>query len=217
MGGRYSAGLGIDVDAGDSEIERWFVAATLFGTRISAGVAERTFRVLDGAGFRRIVQAGDMSWDELVELLDQGGYTRYDFRTATRLQALAATINAQYGGTVREIARRADSPGRLEAALDALPGWGAVTVSLFLRELRGVWAHADPPLGEHALRAAEHLGLLAGAEPSIAQLALLARRARLDVRDVEGALVRLDLAHRADLAFCPGGDACRRLMVQAGR
>ena len=33
LGGRYSAELGIDVDAGDAEIERWFLAATLFGTR----------------------------------------------------------------------------------------------------------------------------------------------------------------------------------------
>ena len=31
LGGRYSAELGIDVDAGDAEIERWFLAATLFG------------------------------------------------------------------------------------------------------------------------------------------------------------------------------------------
>jgi hypothetical protein len=43
MGGRYSAGLGIDVDAGDAEVERWFVAATLFGSRIPACVAERAF------------------------------------------------------------------------------------------------------------------------------------------------------------------------------
>ena len=51
LGGRYSAELGIDVDAGDAEIERWFLAATLFGTRISARIAERAFRVLDEAGF----------------------------------------------------------------------------------------------------------------------------------------------------------------------
>ena len=41
LGGRYSAGLGIDVDVGEAEVERWFVAATLFGTRIPAQVAER--------------------------------------------------------------------------------------------------------------------------------------------------------------------------------
>jgi hypothetical protein len=54
LGGRYSAQLGIDVDAADAEVERWFVAATLFGTRISA--AERAFGVLASAGLARIGQ-----------------------------------------------------------------------------------------------------------------------------------------------------------------
>ncbi len=44
LGGRYSAELGIDVDTGDAEIERWFLAATLLGTRTSAAIADRTFR-----------------------------------------------------------------------------------------------------------------------------------------------------------------------------
>ena len=35
LGGRFSAELGIDVDAGDAEVERWFLAATLFGTQCS--------------------------------------------------------------------------------------------------------------------------------------------------------------------------------------
>jgi len=33
IGGRYSRALGIDVDRGDEEIERWALAAALFGTR----------------------------------------------------------------------------------------------------------------------------------------------------------------------------------------
>ena len=36
LGGRYRAELGIDVAAADAEVERWFVAATWFGARISA-------------------------------------------------------------------------------------------------------------------------------------------------------------------------------------
>ena len=37
------------------------------------------------------------------------------------------------------IGRRFAAYPALHAALDALPGWGRVTVRLFLRELRGVW------------------------------------------------------------------------------
>jgi len=54
LGGRYPAGLGIDLDAGEAEVERWFVAATLFGARIPVRVAERAFGVLAATGLARI-------------------------------------------------------------------------------------------------------------------------------------------------------------------
>jgi hypothetical protein len=44
LGGRFSVEFGIDIDADDAEIDRWFLAATLVGTRISTTIAERAFR-----------------------------------------------------------------------------------------------------------------------------------------------------------------------------
>lgn len=213
VGGRYSRDLGIDVDGGEREVERWFVAATLFGNRISASIAARTFVVLDDAGLTRIALARDVPWDRLVELLDRGGYTRYDFRTATRLQALADVVDRRYDGHVEVIGERFVAYTPLRDALDALPGWGPVTVQLFLRELRGVWPGAAPPLDERAGRAARHLGLLdAGTSATpLRHLARLARRGRLDLRDLESALVKLALAHHGGLNGCPGGDRCRTL------
>jgi endonuclease III len=217
VGGRYSTEADIDVDGGDGEVERWFLAATLFGTRISAVIAQRTFRVLDSAGLVRIAQAGDFSWDDLVALLDQGGYARYDFRTATRLHALADTVTARYQGSVAEIGWRHTTYPELRAALDDLPGWGPVTVEVFLRELRGVWAGARPPLDARAVRAARHLGLVTSADPdpALRVLVTICRRGDLDVRDFESALVRLSLAHRRDMDHCPGGDACTALRAGA--
>src|SRR5262245_61862233 len=88
LGGRYSTELGIDIDEGGGEIERWFLAATLFGSRISASVAMRTYRALASAGIATVQNVGGWSWEELVKLLDAGGYARYDYRMASRLQAL---------------------------------------------------------------------------------------------------------------------------------
>jgi hypothetical protein len=207
LGGRYSSGLGIDVDAGDAEVERWFLAATLFGTRISARVAERTFGVLDGAGLHRVAQARHVPWDDLVALLDEGGYVRYDFRTATRLQDLAVILGERYGGEVAAIGRRFPRYPGLCRALDVLPGWGPVTIQLFLRELRGVWPGARPPLDGRAAAAARHLGL-AGPGQGLTALARLAAESGLDLRDLEAALVRLALAHRRTMDACPGGGAC---------
>jgi hypothetical protein len=73
LGGRYSAELGIDVDAGEAEVERWFVAATLFGARIPACVAERTFGVLAAAGLARIGQMRHVPSGDLITMLDAGG------------------------------------------------------------------------------------------------------------------------------------------------
>lgn len=209
LGGMFSRELGIDLDAGDGEVARWFLAATLFGTRISARTAEHTFKVLDQSGVTA-AGAGALPWDRLVELLDQGGYARYDYKTATRLQELSRILDARYGGDVGAIARSASTPAELEAAFDSLPGWGAVTVGVFLRELRGRWPHANPQLGEPAIGAGRHLGVLGGSR-QLARLSAVADAASLDVRDLECALVRLGLAHHRGFASCPGGTHCRVL------
>jgi hypothetical protein len=214
-GGRYSIELGIDVDAGGPEVERWFVAATLFGARIAANVAERTFLVLDSAGLHRIGQARRFSWDDLVALLDRGGYTRYDLRTATRLRELADALNERYGGEVGAFGRRFRTYPELRDALDALPGWGPVTVELFLRELRGSWPGAEAPLAARARDAGQHLGLLEhNHEDTLEQLRHIAKALQGDVRDLEAALVRLSLAHHGGWDNCVGGRSCAGLACQ---
>ncbi len=208
FGGRYSSALGIDVDAGNAEVERWFLASTLFGTRISAGIAERTFHQLIRAGINCISDAGRCEWQRLVALLDAGGYARYDFRTATRLQTLAEVVGNQFGGDVGEIGRRYTDPAALVAHLNELPGWGPVTVGLFLRELRGVWPGAQLTFDPRASDAARHLDLLTGRErDGLARIRLIADQAGCDERDLEAALVRLGLAHRRTTE-CPGGHRC---------
>ena len=210
LGGRYSTEAGIDVDAGDAEVERWFLAATLFGARISTAIAQRTFRVLDRSGLVHIAHARGIPWDDLVAMLDAGGYARYDFRTASRLYALSEAIVDRYGGEVATIGHRFPMYRELRGALDALPGWGSTTVELFLRELRGVWPGANPPLDERAETAASHLHLLdtgGGADP-LGVIARVARAAGVDLRDLESGLVRLALAHRRNTDACPGGDSC---------
>jgi hypothetical protein len=216
FGGRYSKELGIDLDAGDAEVERWFLAATLFGTRIAAIVAERTFAVLSSAGIGRIGDVENWDWDDIVALLDAGGYARYDFKTATRLQMLAREVNERYGD-VGAIGRQFAEPEALVSALDELPGWGATTIGLFLRELRGIWKGARLPADARAVEMGRHLALFdCGEGGELAALKALARRSSQDVRDLESALVRLDLAHRR-VQRCQGGSACALLAAHSFR
>ena len=204
LGGRFSTEAGIDVDAGSHEIERWALAATLFGTRISAATAIRTYQVLHRAGVSTIGDAGRRTWDDLVSLLDAGGYARYDFRTASRLLDLASFVAQHHPeGLAMMGATRTDSAD-LTATLDALPGWGPVTVNAFLRELRGVWPAATPPVDPRAEASANELGLVDPGEVlNIATLEALSGAAGLDVRDVEAALIRRSLRRRRDGARRP--------------
>lgn len=203
LGGRFSAEMGIDVDRGGREVERWVLAATLFGTRISTAIAVRTYRLMAQAGVGTLADVEARSWDELVELLDRGGYVRYDYRTATRLQHLAATVHGRGIDALRK-----GTLDQTRAALDALPGWGPVTVSLFLRELRGVWPAVDPPLDDRAAKAAHHAGLAGPSDDPLERLRTVSTQAWLELRDLEASLVRLWLAHGRQFGSCAGGPRC---------
>jgi len=211
LGGRYSLELGIALDTGGSAADEWFLAATLFGTRISAQTAMRTYRVLADSGIRTVTDSVHATYDDLVARLDAGGYARYDFRTATRLHQLADAVHQRFGGSVTSLARVTD-PHAVETALDALPGWGPTTVRIFLRELRDVWPGAQAELDGRTVDAAAHLELPISPDGTnnIAALRAVARRAQVDPRDLEAALVRLALAHR-DMRGCPGGPRCTML------
>jgi hypothetical protein len=219
LGGRYSRELGIDLDR-DDEVERWALAATLFGARISADTAEHTFRALSNAGLRTLADAGSCDTAKLIALLDEGGYARYDFRTAGMLHRLAAALRERGDGRISALVERAPGLAELTAELDALPGWGPVTVGLFTRELRGKQPWLEPALDARAREAAEHLGLV-GEEMSEAEMLKaverLARRAGVDVRDLEGALVRASLQHGRRFAACAGGEDCELVHRETAR
>ena len=78
----------------------------LFGTRISARIAERAFSVLATAGLARIWQLRHVPSADLIAMLDAGGYARYDVRTATQLLELCEVIDHRYDGQVAVIGRR---------------------------------------------------------------------------------------------------------------
>lgn len=161
-GGRYASTLGIDLAAPDpAERFKWFLAAVLYGTRISEALATRTWREFAARSVLtpdRIVATG---WDGLVVILDAGGYARYDYKTATKLLAICTALINDYGGSLDILHDAAAGPGDLESRIKALgKGIGDTTAGIFLRELRGIWDKAEPPLSPLAFGAATALGYL---------------------------------------------------------
>jgi hypothetical protein len=161
-GGRYAADLGIDLAAPDAgERFKWLLAALLYGTRISESLATRSwkeFAARDLLTPERILQTG---WDGLVAILDAGGYVRYDYKTATKLLDVCTALERDYSGSLDRLHDAAADARDLENRIKALAkGIGDTTAGIFLRELRGIWAKADPPLSPLARSAAISLGYL---------------------------------------------------------
>ncbi|HSQ19363.1 MAG TPA: hypothetical protein VLR92_03215 [Blastocatellia bacterium] len=74
--------LGIDLSSRkEGELFKWFLACLLFGKPIQQGIAERAYARLASARLRNPDNVLDAGWDELVRLLDEEHYVRYDFST----------------------------------------------------------------------------------------------------------------------------------------
>ena len=186
----YSEELGLDLRK-PSDRFKWFLASILFAKRISSEIAKRTFQLFLREGLTspdRILEAG---WDRLVEILDSGGYVRYDFSTASNLLEIMRKLKDEYG-SLEKLYEKTSSPEDLERKLMDFKGVGPVCVNIFLRELRGIWDRAKPKPSKIAMEMAEMLGL---------------KR----IEPYESALVRLRLEYckRRRCMECPVREYCR--------
>lgn len=166
-GQKYSDILGIDLSKGrDEEIFKWFLAALLFGAPIQESSAIKTYKCLEKYKVltpRRILETG---WDGLVKILDEGSYTRYDFKTADKLLEVMKNLVEKYNGSLTLLYNNASDTLDLERSLKKLgKGIGDVTVSIFLRELRDIWEKANPNPTNLVILAAKKLRIVRASSP----------------------------------------------------
>ena len=128
--------LGFEVLPRDEpSLFKWFLASFLFGNRISQEIAADTWRVLvEVHGRDTPARLCECSHAQLLRILGEGGYRRYDESTATRLSLLCRTLVYDYGGRILGIAEAADGRGDFEQRLLAFKGVGPVTLGIFMRE-----------------------------------------------------------------------------------
>ena len=137
MGRSISAGeLGIELRPGDdSALFKWFIASFLMGKRIQADIAAQAYRVIvDQHGCDSPRKLASQSHRQLVAMLGEAHYVRYDETTATRLTALSKKLIEEYSGKIGEIHGRSDSRVGFEKRLGEFDGVGPKTVEIFMRE-----------------------------------------------------------------------------------
>jgi len=218
LGGGYVPALGIDLPSMESEeVFKWLLASVLFGARISERIAMKTYKEFEKASVLSPEAALETGWQGLVDILDRGGYVRYDFKTATKLLEITRTLKGKYECDLNRLHFFAKDEKDLEQRLQGLGrGVGPVTVNIFLRELRDVWEKAEPPLSESALLAARNLQLVkvGGASATLEELKTMWQASEQDdlrFSDFEAALVRLGKNHccKKRCLVCPMREECQ--------
>ncbi|MFF7178661.1 endonuclease [Streptomyces sp. NPDC008121] len=159
-GRTYAEEAGIRLKDTPQPLYQLLVLAHLLSARIRAATAVAAARALFEAGMRSPRAMRDASWQERVDALGEGGYRRYDERTATQLGEEAGLLLEKYGGDLRRMRAAADGDvDALGAALREMPGIGPAGADIFLREVQGVWPDVGPYLDERALEGARRAGL----------------------------------------------------------
>ncbi|MCL4476560.1 MAG: hypothetical protein M1508_10095 [Nitrospirae bacterium] len=220
VGGRFSAALGINLSSRNPrEIFKWFFASVLFGTRISEVIVIKTYKEFEKEGILSPAGILNAGWDDLVEILDRGGYVRYDFKTATKFLDMSTALIDRYSGDLNVLHSTASEPRDLEDRLKALAkGIGDVTVNIFLREMRGTWEKAEPFPSELVVTAAKHMGILPSYSKDRGKVLAFLKKKWTDERmkmkdfpDFEAALVRLgkDYCRKGLCDRCPMKCECR--------
>ncbi len=191
----YSQELGLDLTQ-EADRFKWFLASILFAKRISSQIAKTTYKEFEKEGIVTSASITNAGWNKLVEIVDSGGYVRYDFSTASNLLEIAASLKDRYG-SLDNLYVQAKNSKELEKRLLEFKGVGPTTVNIFLRELKGIWEKAKPQLSPIAREVASKLGLT---------------EEELEALSVESALVRigLEFCKGRKCSLCPVREECSK-------
>jgi len=221
-GQTYSRELGIDLSrCKSSEIFKWFLAAILFGTRISETITKNTYLRFVEYDILTPQKIARLGWQRLVDVLDSGGYVRYDFKTADKLLEVMQNLMTEYRGDLNILYQLATGAADLEWKIQDLGnGIGPTTTRIFLRELRTIWEKAKPPISPIALLCAGNLGIIS---PDVENISVIMKilnkiwtengRAVPDFPVFESALIRVgkDYCRKNHCSTCLMNSLCRKV------
>jgi endonuclease III len=128
--------LGIQLNKADEEaLFKWFIASFLMGKRIQAEIAVQAYRVIvEKHGRDTARKLGGCTHRQLVSMLGEAHYVRYDVTTATRLLNLCQKLGEDYGGKIGHIQAASEDRQAFEKRLLEFDGVGPKTVEIFMRD-----------------------------------------------------------------------------------
>lgn len=132
--------LRIDLqDSNEAGLFKWLLASFLMGKRIQGAIAAQAYRVIVEQHQRDTPQKlADCTHRQLVAMLGQAHYVRYDETTSSRLLSLASKLNSEYAGKVTNIVKASADRQIFEKRLSEFDGIGPKTIEIFMREAAAV-------------------------------------------------------------------------------
>ncbi|WP_408598487.1 DNA methylase [Pseudomonas sp. PLMAX] len=125
--------------ASEAALFKWLVASFLMGKRIQGAIAVKAYRVIVEQHQRDTPQKlARCTHRQLVVMLGQAHYVRYDESTASRLLALANKLNTEYDGKVSNIVAVYADRQAFEKRLSEFEGIGPKTIEIFMRDAAAV-------------------------------------------------------------------------------
>jgi endonuclease III len=125
--------------ANEAALFKWLVASFLMGKRIQGAIAARAYKVIVDQHQRDTPQKlAHCTHSQLVGMLGQAHYVRYDETTASRLLALANKLNSEYAGMVSNIVEASPDRQAFENRLSEFEGIGPKTIEIFMRQAAAV-------------------------------------------------------------------------------
>jgi endonuclease III len=130
----------LDVLSGDDDLFRWFLLTFLLGKPIQSTVAVKTWNLF-------IERKLDLPWAilqmndrQLVSLLHQGGYTRYQHVMTKALKTCMQQLVNRYDGSLLLMIEASETEDELSKRLQELYGVGPKTAEIFMRETEEFFA-----------------------------------------------------------------------------
>lgn len=139
------------------ELFHWLEGACLLAGRINMELAIEAAIALRDAKLHKIEEILAIDFWDMVKVLRDNGYKRYDTVTTDYLRETAEMVRADYGDDIRGM--RGDTAGATLANVKKAKGVGDVGAAIFAREVQLVWDELYPMADGPALGAAERLGL----------------------------------------------------------
>ncbi|MFZ2836259.1 hypothetical protein D3C85_259220 [compost metagenome] len=136
----HAEDFNLDVTSGDTDMFRWFLLSYLFGKPIQAGVAINTWKLFIAKKLDTPWAILDTPHRRLVNLLDEGKYTRYDESTARALHTCMDQLIREYEGSLMFMFDSSSDENEFSKRLQKLFGVGPKTAEIFMRETEELFA-----------------------------------------------------------------------------